>query len=84
MPTDQRPLILHATDFPARGGHPAHRHWNIGYLFLADPADPLAAEPGRPARWFAVDDLPDELAPDLAHLLPLVLEVARAPRPPLH
>jgi ADP-ribose pyrophosphatase YjhB (NUDIX family) len=77
-PADELPVILHATDFPARGDQPAHRHWNIGYRFLGDASAPLVPEPGRPASWFAVDDLPHPIAADLTEALPLVVGVARA------
>jgi 8-oxo-dGTP diphosphatase len=77
-PVGRLPLILHATDFPARDDQAAHRHWNIGYRFVADPSVPLVAEPGRPVGWFAVDDLPRPVAADLAEALPLVVAATRA------
>ncbi len=43
---------------PAGKGEPAHRHFNIGYLFTADPVEPVAAPEVVAARWVDLDDVP--------------------------
>jgi ADP-ribose pyrophosphatase YjhB (NUDIX family) len=71
-PFDSRPALVRAAVFPARGDQPAHWHWNVHHLFVADPAVGLTPEPGSPVAWFAVDDLPDERVGDLEELLDLI------------
>jgi 8-oxo-dGTP pyrophosphatase MutT (NUDIX family) len=64
-PVIDRIALLHAAAIPARGSDPPHWHWNLGYLFVADPAAPVWGEPGAPVRWFARSGLPDDAVPDL-------------------
>lgn len=77
-PLDERPGLVRAAVFPARGDQPAHWHWNLHHLFVGDPALPLRSEEGAPAAWFPVDDLPEPRVGDLDELLavlrPLVVE----------
>ena len=67
-----RPGLVRAAVFPEGPSGPAHWHWNIHHLFVADPAAPLSAEPGSPAAWFPVDALPDDRVDDLDELLALL------------
>lgn len=73
------PTVLHPAIFPARGDEPAHLHWNLGYRFIADPSAPLTPEPGAPAAWFAVDDLPRPTTPDVAPLVVLLRDASPPP-----
>lgn len=64
------PTFVHITD---RGGDRPHRHWNIGWLYIADMDAPLSKTEG--ARWFSCTDLPDgpqDLASSIELLRPLV------------
>jgi 8-oxo-dGTP diphosphatase len=78
-PLDTRPGLVRAAVFPARGTDPAHWHWNLHHLFVADPARPVTPEPGSPVAWFAVDHLPDHRVGDLEELLDLILPLLTAP-----
>jgi ADP-ribose pyrophosphatase YjhB (NUDIX family) len=69
---DLRPAVVRAAIFPAGDG-PAHWHWNIHHLFVADPDDALTPEEGSPVQWFPVDDLPEDRVGDLDELLALLL-----------
>jgi 8-oxo-dGTP pyrophosphatase MutT (NUDIX family) len=68
-----RPGLVRAAVFPAGPSGPAHWHWNIHHLFVADPATPLTPEPGSPVAWFPVGALPDDRVSDLDELLALLL-----------
>jgi 8-oxo-dGTP diphosphatase len=74
---DTRPALVRAAVFPARGAEPAHWHWNLHHLFVADPTLVLTPEPGSPVAWFPVDDLPDERVGDLEELLDLIRPLLR-------
>ena len=77
-PADDRPGLVRAAVFPARGDDPAHWHWNIHHLFVADAAAPLTPEAGAPVAWFPVDDLPEDRVGDLEELLALLGPLARS------
>ena len=74
-PVHQSPMVVRAAVFPARGGDPAHWHWNLHYLFRGDPAVSLTPEPGSPADWFAVDALPEPRVGDLSDLLAVLRQL---------
>jgi ADP-ribose pyrophosphatase YjhB (NUDIX family) len=76
-PLDQRPGLVRAAVFPARNADPAHWHWNLHHLFVADRAAPLTPEAGSPVAWFPVDDLPEPRVADLDELLALLAPLAR-------
>jgi 8-oxo-dGTP diphosphatase len=76
-PSDARPALVRAALFPRRGDDPAHWHWNLHHVFVADPALALTPEPGSPVAWFAVDELPDERVGDLEELLDLIRPLLR-------
>ena len=64
------PAFVDSTD---RDGDQAHRHWNIGWLYVADMDAPLSKTEG--ARWFSCSDLPEgpsDLHSSIALLRPLV------------
>jgi ADP-ribose pyrophosphatase YjhB (NUDIX family) len=64
------PAFVHITD---RDGEQPHRHWNIGWLYVADMDAPLSKTEG--ARWFSCSDLPvgpSDLHSSIALLRPLV------------
>jgi hypothetical protein len=44
---------------------PGAEHWNVGHLFRIARSTSLTAEAGQPARWFALDALPDDRPRDL-------------------
>ena len=48
------PAFVHITD---RDGERPHRHWNIGWLYVADMAAPVSKVEG--ARWFSCHELPE-------------------------
>jgi ADP-ribose pyrophosphatase YjhB (NUDIX family) len=64
------PALVHAGVFPARGEHPEHLHWDLGYLFVASPSAVLRPEAGAPAVWFPIDALPSPAVADLPLVLP--------------
>ena len=68
---------MRAAVFPAGDAGPAHWHWNIHHLFVADPAAPLRPEEGAPVQWFPVDALPADRVGDLDELLALLGPLAR-------
>lgn len=70
-PVLDRPILMQPALFPA-GEHPAHVHWNVGYLFVADRDDELAAEDGAPVAWWPIDALPADAVPDLSSNLPAI------------
>jgi ADP-ribose pyrophosphatase YjhB (NUDIX family) len=76
-PIDPRPALVRAAVFPAGAAGPAHWHWNIHHLFVADPAAVLTPEDGSPVQWFGVDALPDDRVADLEELLGLLVPLAR-------
>ncbi len=80
-PALEAPALVHGGVFPRRGGAPAHHHWNIAYLFVADPRAELHPEPGAPLGWFPVDALPQGALPDLAVILPPLAELVSCLRP---
>ncbi len=46
-------------EIPARGDAPAHFHYDLRFLFEADPANPLLGnEESHDLRWVALEDLP--------------------------
>lgn len=61
----QEPLTISTSLGCARD--PGTRHWTLGYLFAVDVA--VAAEthgePGQPASWFALDELPAPRSSDI-------------------
>jgi 8-oxo-dGTP pyrophosphatase MutT (NUDIX family) len=64
------PAFVHITD---RDGERPHRHWNIGWLYVADMDAPLSKVEG--ARWFSCHELPEgpsDLQSSIALLRPLV------------
>ena len=64
------PAFVHITD---RDRDRPHRHWNIGWLYIADMDAPLSKTEG--ARWFSCSDLPEgprDLHSSIALLLPLI------------
>lgn len=71
----QGPALVHFTDV---GGARPHRHWNIGWLFLADEETSSRDEffGYETVRWWPCAALPDG-APDLAGTVSRIL--ARAP-----
>lgn len=77
-PLDARPGLVRAAVFPARGDDPAHWHWNIHHLFVADPGLPLTPEEGSPVAWFPVDALPEPRVADLDELLNLLAPLVGA------
>ena len=72
---DAVPTVLHPARFPARGPHPAHLHWNLGYRFQADSTVLLVPEEAAPVAWFPVDALPAPTTPDVAPLVALLASV---------
>ena len=48
------PAFVHIT---GRDGDRPHRHWNIGWLYVADMDAPLSKVEG--ARWFNCEELPE-------------------------
>ena len=65
------PAFVHITD---RDGDRPHRHWNIGWLYIADMDAPLSKAEG--ARWFDCTQLPEgpsDLHSSIALLRPLVV-----------
>lgn len=66
-PVGAGPAIVHVTD---HGGDRPHRHWNIGWLFVADPD--VALTPDHGARWFPCGDLPSPTPADLRPTLELL------------
>jgi 8-oxo-dGTP pyrophosphatase MutT (NUDIX family) len=73
-PVVDGPAFIHVTDL---AGSTPHRHWNIGWLYIADMQAPLTSTEG--ARWYHCDDLPQgpmDLKNSVALLRPLVLQEA--------
>ncbi len=68
-PADERPFTLMRSVGCARYPHRNTIHWSAGFLFHADPAWPMRAEVGQPARWFALDALPAARASDVDAVL---------------
>jgi hypothetical protein len=62
---------------PGRASGPAHWHWNIHHLFLADPAASLTPEADAPVAWFPIDALPEDRVADLDELLALLVPLVR-------
>ena len=71
-PVLARPALVRTNVFPSRDGEPAHWHWNIQYVFVADPAAPLIPEEGAPLGWFPLDALPTPAVADLAEVVALL------------
>ena len=44
---------------PAAQGEPAHSHFNVGYLFVADLVEPIAAPEVRATAWAPLDGVAD-------------------------
>jgi ADP-ribose pyrophosphatase YjhB (NUDIX family) len=76
-PLDPRPGLVRAAVFPAGAAGPAHWHWNLHHLFVADPAAAVTPEEGAPVAWFPLDALPDDRVGDLDELLALLGPLAR-------
>lgn len=83
-PVAPRPFDVDIHTIPARKLDPTHEHLDLRYLFIADPEEPLRAEPpdgpGAPAsgpslRWF---DVEEALAMDLDPGLKRMIRKARA------
>jgi 8-oxo-dGTP pyrophosphatase MutT (NUDIX family) len=73
-PLTDRPALVRRVLFPARGQHPAHLHWNVEHLFVADPSLPLTREhEDVPVGWFPLDALPAPAVPDLDDCLELLV-----------
>ncbi len=78
-PGAPRPFDLDIHTIPARKLDPTHEHLDLRYLFIADPEEPLRAEPpdglGSPAsgpslRWFDVEEaLAMDLDPGLKRMI---------------
>ncbi len=66
------PVTLTLVDAPADDDGPVHRHWILGYAFVADPTAPLAPE-RDPVAWHAVDALPTPAVADLPALLAAII-----------
>lgn len=66
------PALLHPAVFPARGAHPAHVHWNLGYRYTAALDDELTPEDRCPVAWFPIDGLPTPTTPDVAPIVALL------------
>ena len=73
---DARPALVRAVVLPARGPDPAHWHWNLHHLFIADPAVALKPEEGSPVDWYPFDALPTNRIADLDALLALLAPLA--------
>ena len=73
----RRPALVRANVFPAGTSGPAHWHWNIHHLFLADPAASLTPEADSPVTWFPIDALPEDRVADLDELLALLVPLVR-------
>jgi 8-oxo-dGTP pyrophosphatase MutT (NUDIX family) len=67
-PADPDPVTLTLVDVPPGTAGPAHRHWLLGYRFVADRAAPLVPE-RDPVAWHPLDRLPTPATDDLAPLL---------------
>jgi len=63
-PPPPLPLDLDVHEIPARGAEPAHLHYDVRFLLLADPAQPLVvSDESHALRWVpraALGDLVDE------------------------
>jgi 8-oxo-dGTP pyrophosphatase MutT (NUDIX family) len=77
QPIDSRPGLIRAAVFPAGAAGPAHWHWNIHHLFVADRTAALVPEEGSPVEWFPLDALPDDRVGDLDELLVLLAPPGR-------
>ena len=71
FPVLDAPVLVHVTDTDSGGVQ--HRHWNVAWLFTADPKLALSEDDG--ATWWPVDDLPtgpDDLADNVATFVTLI------------
>jgi len=62
------PVTLTLVAVPPDAAGPAHRHWLLGYRFVADPRAALVPE-RDPVAWHPVDRLPSPAPADMAPLL---------------
>jgi 8-oxo-dGTP pyrophosphatase MutT (NUDIX family) len=54
---DPLPIDFDCHDIPARKTEPAHVHYDVRYLVVADPAAPLLiSEESKDLRWFTLDE----------------------------
>src|SRR5262245_11326584 len=67
-PAAADPLTLTLVAVPPDAAGPAHRHWLLGYRFVADPQAALVPE-RDPVAWHPVDRLPSPAPADMAPLL---------------
>jgi len=67
-PAAADPVTLTLVAVPPDAAGPAHRHWLLGYRFVADPRAPLVPE-RDPVAWHPVDRLPSPAPADMAPLL---------------
>jgi 8-oxo-dGTP pyrophosphatase MutT (NUDIX family) len=58
----RRPLFVHRTTV---GGTAPHVHWSIAYGWWCNDTPRLQTEPGRPARWYTLDALPEHRPHDV-------------------
>jgi 8-oxo-dGTP diphosphatase len=72
------PVFVHLAEAPGGVRGPAHRHWSVGFAVLADRDGLIRSEPGRPARWWPSDALPDGRVGDLDALIPLASTAAQS------
>jgi ADP-ribose pyrophosphatase YjhB (NUDIX family) len=76
-PVDDDPVTLTLVHAPADSIGPPHRHWLLGYRFVADPATPLVPE-RDPLAWHPASALPRDVIADIP---PLWAFVRRLPLP---
>ena len=67
-PVDADPVTLTLVQAPPDAVGPPHRHWLLGYRFVADPSTPLVVE-RDPVAWHDVAAPPTAVVADLAPLL---------------
>ncbi len=48
---------LDVHSIPARGQEPAHEHFDVRWLFVAEHSDVVAASDALEVRWFALDEI---------------------------
>jgi 8-oxo-dGTP pyrophosphatase MutT (NUDIX family) len=76
-PVDADPVTLTLVDAPADAIGPPHRHWLLGYRFIAEPDAPLVPE-RDPLAWHPAASLPADVIGDIP---PLWEIVRRLPMP---
>jgi 8-oxo-dGTP pyrophosphatase MutT (NUDIX family) len=66
-PIDADPVTLTLVRAPADAVGPPHRHWLLGYRFVADPRAPLVPE-RDPLAWHPAAALPPDVIADIPPL----------------